>query len=150
MTERTGDMQLVEGVEVESIDRYSVEEIETLLKRLPRTKFKAAEDVVEKLILFKDAKRNLSKVKAQMMMKANARDSLSAAPDRKAWVEQSSEVEMAEIALIEAEAQHKTAEFLHEAHDDLFTAVKKIASIKIEQERDVSSSNRFDKPEREV
>jgi hypothetical protein len=50
---------------------------------------------------------------------------------------------MAEIRLIDAEAQLRIAEGLHEAHDDLFTAVKKIAAIKISQEEDARNANRF-------
>lgn len=138
-------MALSEGIEVEQIDRYTVEQIETLLKRLPRTKYEAAKTVVNNLIVFKDAKRNLNKVKAQMMIKANAKSDLTAAQDRKAWADSSLEVELAEIALIDAEAQLRIAEFLHEAHDDLFTAVKKIASIKVAQEEDAKQANRFER-----
>jgi hypothetical protein len=54
-------MALAEGVAVEEIDRYTTEQVETLLKKLPRTKFMAAQDMVNKLVLFKDAKRNLRK-----------------------------------------------------------------------------------------
>jgi hypothetical protein len=139
-------MALAEGVAVEEIDRYTTEQVETLLKKLPRTKFMAAQDMVNKLIFFKDAKRNLKKVQAQQMMIANANPELKAAPDRKAAADNSDEVEMAEIRLIEAEAQLRIAEGLHEAHDDLFTAVKKIAAIKISQEEDARNAQRFDRP----
>lgn len=139
-------MALREGVEVEEIDRYTIDQVETLLKKLPRTKFMAAQEVANKLILFKEAKRNLKKVQAQQMMIANANPALTAAPDRKAAADNSDEVEMAEIQLIDAEAQMKMAEFLHEAHDDLFTAVKKIAAIKIAQEEDARNANRYERP----
>ncbi len=139
-------MALAEGVEVEEIDRYTTEQVETLLKKLPRTKFMAAQEVVNKLIFFKDAKRNLKKTTAQQMMIANANPELTAAPDRKAAADNSDEVEMAEIKLIDAEAQMRIAEALHEAHDDLFTAVKKIAAIKISQEEDARNANRYDGP----
>lgn len=136
-------MALAEGVPVEVIDRYTTEEVETLLKKLPRTKFMAAQDVVDKLIFYKDAKRNLTKVKAQQMMIAQANPELKAAPDRQAAALNSDEVTMAEIKLIDAEAKMKMAEFLLEAHDDLFTAVKKIAAIKISQDEDARAAARF-------
>lgn len=136
-------MALAEGVEVKDIDRYTTEQVETLLKKLPRTKYVAAQDIVQHLITFKDAKRNLNKVKAQMMMKAGSQPDLGAAADRKAWADERPEVEAAEISLIDAEAHLRIAEFLHEAHDDLFTAVKKIASIKIEQDRDAKNANQY-------
>lgn len=136
-------MALAEGVNVDEIDRYTVEEVETLLKKLPRTKFVAAQEVVDKLIFYKDAKRNLSKVKARQMMIANNNPKLTAAPDRQAAALNSDEVTMAEIKLIDAEAKMKMAEFLLEAHDDLFTAVKKIAAIKISQDEDARAAVRF-------
>lgn len=140
-------MALAEGVPVEVIDRYTTEEVETLLKKLPRTKFMAAQDVVDKLIFYKDAKRNLTKVKAQQMMIAQANPELKAAPDRQAAALNSDEVTMAEIKLIDAEAKMKMAEFLLEAHDDLFTAVKKIAAIKISQDEDARAAARFGEPQ---
>lgn len=141
-------MALSAGVEVDVVDKYTTEQVETLLKRLPRTKYEAAKDVVDKLVLFKDAKRNVKKVIAQQMMLAKKDDSLTAAPDRKAKAEASPAVEEAEIMLIDAEARLRIAEFLHEAHDDLFTAVKKIASIKISQEEDAKNANKFDNSQR--
>lgn len=141
---RAVELALAEGIPVETIDRYTTEQIETLLKRLPKTKFMAGQQMVDALIAFKFAKGKLSKTKAQMQILASGmKDELSAATDRKAWADDQPEVEAAEVELIRAEANLKTAELRLEANDDLFTAVKKLAAIKIAQEQDARNAERY-------
>ncbi len=114
---------------------YSEEQIEKLLKKLPVVMFNAAQKVVLRLIDLKEAKRMLRKVTAMQMMIARAKPELTAVGDRKAWAEQSPEVEAAEIAVINAEAEYRAAEFHYEAYDNLYTAIKKLSQMKIEQNK---------------
>lgn len=127
------ELELLEGVPVEVIDRYSDDQIQTLLKRLPRTKYSAAEEVAAKLVEYKDAKRNLDKVKAQQHMRARGKNELTSDGDRKAWAATQPETQEAESMLITAEAEYKMAEMRYEAYDDLFNAVRKLANIRLAQ-----------------
>lgn len=114
---------------------YTDEQIERLLKKLPVVMFTAAQNVVLKLIELKEAKRRLKKTFAVEMMKARQDATLTAVGDRKAVAEGSQEVEDAEIVLINAEAEFKMAEFHYEAYDNLYTAIKKLSTMRIEQNK---------------
>lgn len=115
--------------------KYTDEEIEKLLKKLPVVMYQAAEVIVLRLIDYKEAKRVLRKTMAMQLMTANQNPELTAAPDRRAWAENRPEVENAEIDLINAEAEYKIAEFHYEAYDNLYNAIKKLSSMRIEQNK---------------
>lgn len=138
------ELELLEGVEVGQVDLYTDEEIKTLLKRLPRTKYKYAEDVANALITFRDAKRELDKVKAQMHLRARQDAKLTSDGDRKAWAQSQPETEAAEIALINAEAEFKMAEMRYEAYDDLFNAVRKLANMQIEKDQAIKDADKYE------
>lgn len=112
---------------------YTDEEIERLLRKLPVVMFQAAQTIVLKLIEFKEAKRRLKKEFAIQMMKANHNKALKAAPDRKAWAEDTKEYERAEIAVINSEAEYKIAEFRLEMLENLYLAVKKMVVMRTAQ-----------------
>jgi hypothetical protein len=120
-------VQMDEDIDVANEMAYSDEELERLLKRLPVVMFRQSQVVVLKFIDFKDAKRKVKKELALAMMQANQqKETLSSAEDRKAWAQNSRNVEMAEIDLINAEAEYKMAEFHFSAYDNLYMAVKKM------------------------
>ncbi len=121
---------------------YSDQEIEKLLRKLPVVMFHAAQQVVIKMIDFKDAKRKLKKEQAIAMMKAQAKSELTAADDRKAWAYDQKNVENAEIDLINAEAEYKMAEFHMAAYDNLYMAIKKLVEMRIEQNRAQANADR--------
>lgn len=114
---------------------YTDEQIEKLLKKLPVVMYDAAQRIVLRLIEFKEAKRRLKKTLAMEMMKARQDPTLTAAPDRKAVAENSQAVEDAEIVVINAEAEYRIAEFHYDAYDNLYTAVKKLSTMRIEQNK---------------
>lgn len=114
---------------------YTDEEIQKLLRKLPVVMFTAAQQVVLKLIDYKEAKRRLKKEQAIAMMKAQHKPDLTAAEDRKAWAYDQSNVENAELDLINAEAEYKMAEFHMAAYDNLYMAIKKLVEMRIEQNR---------------
>lgn len=120
---------------------YTDEQIEKLLKKLPVVMFQAAQNVVLRLIELKEGKRRLKKTMAQQMMIARANKDLTAAPDRRAWAESSQEAEDAEIVVINAEAEYKMAEFHYQAYDNLYTAIKKLSSMRIEQNKAQERAN---------
>jgi 3-mercaptopyruvate sulfurtransferase SseA len=141
---RKAQLALAEGLDVSEIDKYTTDQVETLLKKLPISKYKAAQEMVSALIVMKDAKRHLSKTRAQALMRATGhRETLTNAQDRKAWADEQPEVEEAEMNLISAEARLKMAELKLEAMDDILNAVKKIASIRIEQDKDQANAHRY-------
>ena len=129
----------IKGLEYEAdIDiseelKYTDDEIEKLLRKLPVAMFQAAQTLVLRFMDFKEAKRNLKKTFAVQMMKANNNAKLSAAPDRKAQAENSQPYERAEINLINAEAQYKIAEFRLEMLDNLYLAIKKMVIMRNSQ-----------------
>jgi len=120
-------------IDVTNEVKYTDEEIERLLRKLPVAMFQATQTIVLRLMDYKEAKRYLKKTLAIEMMKANQNKKLTAAPDRKAWAENSKAVEKAEIAVINAEAQHKIAEFRFEMLDNLYMAVKKMVIMRTDQ-----------------
>lgn len=113
--------------------RYTDEEIEKLLRKLPVVMFQAAQTIVLRLMDYKEAKRRLKKTFAVQMMKANQRKDLTAAPDRKAWAEDTKEFEKAEIDVINAEAEYKIAEFRLEMLENLYLGVKKMVIMRTAQ-----------------
>ena len=121
---------------------YSDQEIEKLLRKLPVVMFHAAQQVVIKMIDFKDAKRKLKKEQAIAMMQAQQKPELTAADDRKAWAYDRKNVEDAEIDLINAEAAYKMAEFHMAAYDNLYMAIKKLVEMRIEQNRAQANAER--------
>jgi len=135
-------IQLEHDTNVANELAYSDQEIEKLLKKLPVVMFHAAQQVVIKLIDFKEAKRKLKKEQAIAMMKAQAKSELTAADDRKAWAYDQKNVENAEIDLINAEAEYKMAEFHLAAYDNLYMAVKKLVEMRIEQNRAQANADR--------
>lgn len=134
--------QLEADIDVADELRYTDEEIEKLLKKLPVVMFHAAQSVVLRLIDAKEAKRRLKKELAVQMMKANLRKTLTAADDRKAWAQRQPAVERAEIAVINTEAELKMAEFHYTAYDNLYMAIKKLTEMRIEQNRAQERANR--------
>lgn len=122
-------------IDVSDDIKYTDEQIEKLLKKLPVVMFQAAQTIVLRLIDFKEAKRKLKKEIAKQTMNANANGDLTAAPDRKAWAESRPEVETAEIELINAEAEYKMAELHYDSYDNLFTAIKKLSTMRAEQNK---------------
>ena len=133
---------LENDLDTENEITYTDEQIERLLKKLPVVMFSAAQQIVLKLIEFKDAKRKLKKTIAQQTMIAQNDPDLPAANDRKAWADNRPEVEAAEIDLINAEAEYKMAELHYEAYDNLFTAIKKLSAMRIEQNKSQDRFNR--------
>lgn len=121
---------------------YTDEQIERLLKKLPVVMYDAAQRIVVRLIEFKEAKRRLKKTIAMEMMKARNDPKLTAVGDRKAVAENSQPVEDAEIVLINAEAEYRIAELHYDAYDNLFTAIKKLSAMRIEQNRAQDAANR--------
>lgn len=120
-------IQMDENISVANEMAYSDEELERLLKKLPVVMFRQSQVVVLKFIDYKDCKRKVKKELALAMMKANQmKEELSSADDRKAWAQNDRSVEMAEIDLINAEAEYKMAEFHFQAYDNLYMAVKKM------------------------
>lgn len=120
-------------INIEDEIAYTDDQIERLLKKLPVVMYDAAQRIVLRLIEFKEAKRRLKKTLAMEMMKARQDPKLTAAGDRKAVAENSQAVEDAEIVLINAEAEYRIAEFHYQAYDNLYTAVKKLSSMRTEQ-----------------
>lgn len=120
-------------IDVTNEVKYTDEEIERLLRKLPVVMFQAAQTIVLRLMDFKEAKRKQKKVLALQIMKANARKELTSATDRKAWAENTKDFEKAEIEVINAEAQYKIAEYRFEMLDNLYMGVKKLIIMRTAQ-----------------
>lgn len=138
-------IQLEQDIDVGNEMSYSDEELKRLLKRLPVVMFQASQKVVLKFIDFKDAKRMVKKELAVSMMQANAlKDSegLTSSEDRKAYAQNSKNVEKAEVELIQAEAEYRMAEFHFNAYDNLYMAVKKTADMRMAENAAQERANR--------
>lgn len=138
-------VQMEDDIDVKNEMSYSDEELQRLLRRLPVVMFQASQKVVLRFIDFKDAKRNVKKEMALAMMQANAMkdsENLSAEADRKAYAQNSAVVEKAEIAEIQAEAEYRMAEFHFQAYDNLYMAVKKMADMRMAENKAQERANR--------
>lgn len=138
-------VQLEEDIDVANEMAYSDAELQRLLKRLPVVMFQASQRVVLKFIDFKDAKRMVKKELAVAMMQANAlRDSegLTSEKDRSAWAQNQKNVDVAEIAVIQAEAEYRMAEFHFNAYDNLYMAVKKMTDMRMAENAAQERANR--------
>lgn len=131
-------VQVEAEIDVSDEVKYSDTDIEKLLKKLPKVMFNAAQEIVLRLIDYKEAKRNLGKTKAVAMMNAKNRkdaESLTAQKDREAWATNQPEVEEAEINLINTEAEYKIAEYRFQMLDNLYTGIKKLVAMRVEQNK---------------
>lgn len=138
-------VQLDEDIDVANEMAYSDAELQRLLKRLPVVMFQASQRVVLKFIDFKDAKRMVKKELAIAMMQANAQrtaDTLTSEKDRTAWAQNQKKVEEAEIAVIQAEAEYRMAEFHFNAYDNLYMAVKKMTDMRMAENAAQERANR--------
>lgn len=138
-------VQLEEDIDVANEMAYSDAELQRLLKRLPVVMFQASQRVVLKFIDFKDAKRNAKKELAIAMMRANAlrdKEGLTSEKDRSAWAQNQVNVDKAEIAVIQAEAEYRMAEFHFNAYDNLYMAVKKMTDMRMAENAAQERANR--------
>lgn len=138
-------VQLEEDIDVANEMAYSDQELQRLLRRLPVVMFQASQRVVLKFIDFKDAKRNVKKELAIAMMKANAlrdKEGLTSEKDRSAWAQNQPNVDAAEIAVIQAEAEYRMAEFHFNAYDNLYMAVKKMTDMRMAENAAQERANR--------
>lgn len=136
-------IQLEQDIDVGNEMAYSDEELKRLLKRLPVVMFQASQKTVLKFIDFKEAKRRVKKELAIAMMQANAnKDKLTSAEDRKAYAQNAKNVEVAEVAVIQAEAEYRMAEFHFSAYDNLYMAVKKMVEMRMAENAAQERANR--------
>lgn len=138
-------VQLEEDIDVANEMAYSDAELQRLLKRLPVVMFQASQRVVLKFIDFKDAKRMVKKELAVAMMQANAlrdKEGLTSEKDRSAWAQNQKNVDAAEIAVIQAEAEYRMAEFHFNAYDNLYMAVKKMTDMRMAENAAQERANR--------
>lgn len=127
--------QQFENETVASGTVYTIEELQKLLRSIPISIFNQGNKVVECLIDFKNKKRELRKVYSSKLLEANFDHDLKSAGERKAWVENSQEYLSAEEELILSEGNYKASDLHLEAYNNLFTAVKKAASLITEQDK---------------
>lgn len=126
---------------------FDVNQVATMISSIPTRKWNAAQAYVEATLDKKVCEQNLKAVRAVKMLLANKmkeQNKLSNAEDRKAFVDNDEEVQAAEIAVINAEANQLAAKLGHECLDDLFTAGKRIMQYLMEQERSTQEYARFD------
>lgn len=138
-------VQMEDDIDVKNEMSYTDEELQRLLRRLPVVMFQASQKVVLKFIDFKDAKRRTKKEFALAMMQANAvkdQEGLTAEADRRSWAQHQPNVEEAEVAEIQAEAEYRMAEFHFNAYDNLYMAVKKMADMRMAENKAQERANR--------
>jgi hypothetical protein len=138
-------VQLEEDIDITNEMSYTDQELQRLLKRLPVVMFQASQRVVLKFIDFKDAKRTVKKEFAVAMMQANAlkdTNGLTSEKDRSAWAQNQPNVDKAEVAVIQAEAEYRMAEFHFNAYDNLYMAVKKMTDMRMAENAAQERANR--------
>jgi hypothetical protein len=126
--------------------QFDTTTVATMISAIPERKWNAAQGVVNATIAKKDADNRLKAVKATKMLEASYnrdKEGLTAAEDRKAYVENHQDVQSAEIDSINADAELLAAKLAYECLDDLFTAGKKIMDWLSEQDRATQQYNRF-------
>lgn len=138
-------VQMDDDIDVQNEMAYSDQELQRLLTKLPKIQFQAAQRQILKFIDWKDAKRTVKKEMAIQMMKANTmkdKHGLTAEADRRAWAQNTSAVEKAEINEIQTEAEYRMAEFHFQAYDNLYMAVKKMADMRMAENKAQERANR--------
>lgn len=120
--------------------QYTEEEIRLLIKKIPIAIFNQGNVLTEAMINYKEAKRVFKKTYNMKLIEANYDEDLKSAGERKAWAENHPETESAEQDVIIAEGKYKAAELHYKAYENLFTAVKKIASL-IEDQNKAQTRN---------
>ena len=126
--------------------QFDIATIATMITETPPRKWRAAQAIVDATVEKKQWESDLKRLRAIRMLEASSVDKkykLSNADDRKAYVDNDSEVQAAEIELINAEANLTAAKLGYECLDDLFTAGKKIMDYLIDQEKATKQYDRF-------
>lgn len=124
--------------------QFEIASVAHMVTSLPPRKWKAAQARVDATIAKKDAQQKLKALKASRMLAARNDSSLKAEKDRTAWVDNQSDVQQAEIDLINADAEETAAELAYECLDDLFTAGKKIMDYLIDQDKATRAFEKYD------
>ena len=124
--------------------QFEVAQVAHMVTAIPERKWNSAQAVVNGTIAHKDAKAKLKRIKAQKQLEANAnKETYGSAEDRKAYTENSREVQSAEVDLINAEAELLSAKLAYECLDDLYNAGKKIMSYLLAQNKAEDDYNRY-------
>ena len=126
---------------VKATQGLSQAQITFQLTRLPRQKVEASKLVHSSRSKLQQAEFDLKRVMAKQQMIAVAKKEvleLSSDADRKAWVLEQKEVIEAEMALIQARADHEAAKVIWGYFDDMFTSVRKQATL-IEKQLDTQA-----------
>jgi hypothetical protein len=137
----TTDMQSLVAIKAKD---FSTLQTATLISSIPERKWNAAQGVVTFTLAKKEADRVAKVLRATKMMKANQfKDKLTNADDRKSWVEDQPEVQIADRDALNAEAELLSAKMAYECLDDLFTASKKIMDYLVDRDRQTKEYDKF-------
>lgn len=139
------DLEVAE-LQVDYTEFYTDEDIERRLSNLPRIKYAQGDAVVAAHQAMLLAKQELEKCEAQAHLLARKDDSLTSEADRKQWAKVQPDVVAAQTRHIVAQGEYKAAELKYQAIEDLFQAVRKLANIRIEQNKDQGNAARYGRP----
>lgn len=145
------DIQFAEKLNTDNLTAFTMEEVLSLLSALPKTKYVYGAAVIDKSKTVDEAKFGLKRDTAVAHLDASVnRDKLNLtnAEDRKAHALNDPKVVKAEIALIEAQGEYEAAKLQFEYADDLFVAIRKIATI-VEKQLDAQKeADKYSNPYR--
>lgn len=137
------DMKALVSIKPTQFDTLT---IASMTRAIPERKWNAAQAVVNGTKLKKEADNRLKVIKATKQLEASHnkdKNGLTAAEDRKAFVDNHEDVKAAEIDCINADAQLMAAKLAYECLDDLFTAGKKIMDWLTDADRATRQYDRF-------
>lgn len=117
--------------DTKKLDKFSEEDIERLLSVLPKTKYMQGGEALKRLETYEDAKRETKHETAKQRLIASAAKDvkgLGSDKDREAWASQQPTVIKRQKAELNANIQLKLAELKYQYLEDLFVAVRKMAT----------------------
>lgn len=134
--------------DVAKIEEFTADEIGRLLAVLPKTIYQYGIEAKKLLNVLNEAKNSSKKTRARVWLtsivyKKQHPDELTSEGDRRAWVEAHDDVINADVAEIMAQSDYEMAVLRMEYADDLFTAVRKAASLIEKQEQAVRRNDRY-------
>lgn len=126
------------SLDVTNLKALTEHEVSALLSNLPKTKYNYNVELSKRIEELDIAKQDLNRTKAKAQLQASANKDkldLKSDTDRKAWANNTPEVQEAELALLKAQGEKELARCRFEYLEDLFISVRKIASL-IEKQND--------------
>lgn len=126
------DIKFAEKLDTSNLQAFTIEEVMALLSALPKTKYVYGAEVIEKGKVLDEKRFELKRATALAHINANTNKEslgLSSSDDRKAYALNDEKVVESEVSVVQASGDYEMAKLQFGYADDLFIAVRKVATI---------------------